>query len=395
MTTDIGESTGGSGLQWRRRPRRSSHRRRAGRAGRGDRAHGPLLQHPRAAAAAGDRSAPGRPLRARSSLPARPHRGAPAAGHDARRHRTLSASSCRPTSRRTTSRSSARWWPPGRRTRRRRSTREELDRRAGRSLGEEDVDRLVAMGVVERGERSDVRLDPGLLRLGVQLLDVPVARRRSSPLAPVLIEHSRSAAARASRGCSGTGVEPSGSGVDPEHGGMKSLSAHMQPLVVQALVTAFQRSLKDGAAGRWLGEQSARTRPDGTQVAQSPPPARDPSASPRRRRPGGPRQRGSGPAASAQPPRPCAVRGRAGLRALGPALTVRGPTDAGRSRRPGSSAPRTAAWPRSGRVREAARPSPPSPPAAPAVETLAVPVGAARGRAPTKPGSPPSYPLMY
>ena len=33
---------------------------------------------------------------------------------------------------------------------------------------------------------------------------------------------------------------------DPEHvAAMKSLSAHMQPMVVQALVTAFQRSLKE------------------------------------------------------------------------------------------------------------------------------------------------------
>lgn len=33
---------------------------------------------------------------------------------------------------------------------------------------------------------------------------------------------------------------------DPAHvAAMKSLSAHMQPMVVQALVTAFQRSLKE------------------------------------------------------------------------------------------------------------------------------------------------------
>jgi hypothetical protein len=34
---------------------------------------------------------------------------------------------------------------------------------------------------------------------------------------------------------------------------VKSLSAHMQPLVVQALLTAFQRSLKDELR-EWLKE---------------------------------------------------------------------------------------------------------------------------------------------
>ena len=53
-------------------------------------------------------------------------------------------------------------------------TREELERRAGRPLGEEEVDRLVAMGVVER-DGEGLRVDPGLLRLGVELLDVPLS----------------------------------------------------------------------------------------------------------------------------------------------------------------------------------------------------------------------------
>lgn len=59
-------------------------------------------------------------------------------------------------------------------------TREEFDRLAGRPLGEAEVERLVAMGVIER-DGEGLRVDPGLLRLGVELLDVPCPRSRSSP----------------------------------------------------------------------------------------------------------------------------------------------------------------------------------------------------------------------
>ncbi|MBE4738682.1 MerR family transcriptional regulator [Streptomyces caniscabiei] len=128
-------------------------------------------------------------------------------------------------------------------------TREELDRRAGRSLGEEDVERLVAMGVVERvgdGDGDGLRVDPGLLRLGVELLDVPLSEESIRAARAVLIEHSRAAAQALSRLFRDAVAER-----DPQ--AVKSLSAHMQPLVVQALLTTFQRSLKDELS-RWAAE---------------------------------------------------------------------------------------------------------------------------------------------
>ncbi|THA33346.1 MerR family transcriptional regulator [Streptomyces sp. A1277] len=129
------------------------------------------------------------------------------------------------------------------------ASRAELERRAGRPLSEQDLDRLAAMGVLERSAPGDgvYRLDPGLLRLGVELLDVPIAHETILAARTVLMEHTRSAAQELSRLFRDEVWNPYREREsDPEHvKAMKSLSAHMQPMVLQALVTAFQRSLKE------------------------------------------------------------------------------------------------------------------------------------------------------
>ncbi|MET9427261.1 MerR family transcriptional regulator [Streptomyces sp. NPDC003036] len=127
-------------------------------------------------------------------------------------------------------------------------SRAELERRAGRALSEEDVARLTAMDVLARTEDPDTyRVDAGLLRLGVRLLDVPIAHETILAARTVLLEHTRSAAQELTRLFRDEVWNPYREREsDPEHlAAMKSLSAHMQPLVVQALVTAFQRSLKE------------------------------------------------------------------------------------------------------------------------------------------------------
>ncbi|MFB7511787.1 MerR family transcriptional regulator [Streptomyces sp. NPDC056144] len=124
----------------------------------------------------------------------------------------------------------------------------ELERRAGRALTGEDVERLAAMGVVEETDvPGTYRLDASLLRLGVELLDVPIAHETILASRTVLLEHARSAAHELFRLFRDEVWSPyRESGEDPDHlTAMKSLSAHMQPMVVQALVTAFQRSLSE------------------------------------------------------------------------------------------------------------------------------------------------------
>ncbi|MER7898861.1 MerR family transcriptional regulator [Streptomyces sp. NPDC096046] len=126
-------------------------------------------------------------------------------------------------------------------------TRHELQRRAGRPLGGEDVERLVAMGVLRPAD-GDYEADLGLLRLGVGLLDVSLSQEAIFAARTVLIEHARAAARELSQLFRGEVAERDARDV-------RSLSAHMQPLVVQALLTAFQRSLKE-ELGEWLTEAS-------------------------------------------------------------------------------------------------------------------------------------------
>ncbi|UUN30393.1 MerR family transcriptional regulator [Streptomyces sp. FIT100] len=126
--------------------------------------------------------------------------------------------------------------------------RGELERRAGRVLSEQDIDRLAAMGVLDRtGDRDGFRLDGGLLRLGIELLDVPIAHETILASRTVLLEHARAAAHELTRLFREEVWGPYREReADPDHvAAMKSLSAHMQPMVIQALVTAFQRSLRE------------------------------------------------------------------------------------------------------------------------------------------------------
>jgi DNA-binding transcriptional MerR regulator len=125
--------------------------------------------------------------------------------------------------------------------------REELERRAGRALSDADLARLAAMDVV-RAEDGAYRVDLGLLRLGVRLLDVPLSQEAILASRAVLIEHSRAAARELSR-LFGDEV------AQRDARDVRSLSEDMHPLVVQALLTTFQRSLKEELR-QWLDGRS-------------------------------------------------------------------------------------------------------------------------------------------
>ncbi|MFF0853757.1 MULTISPECIES: MerR family transcriptional regulator [unclassified Streptomyces] len=123
-------------------------------------------------------------------------------------------------------------------------SRRELERRAGRALTSQDVERLAAMDVVRREDGDTFRVDAGLLRLGVRLLDVPLSQEAILAAREVLVEHSRAAARELAQLFRGEVAERDARDV-------RSLSAHMQPLVVQALLSMFQRSLRDELS-EWL-----------------------------------------------------------------------------------------------------------------------------------------------
>ncbi|MER7054253.1 MULTISPECIES: MerR family transcriptional regulator [unclassified Streptomyces] len=121
-------------------------------------------------------------------------------------------------------------------------TREELGRRAGRPLTDDEVGRLTAMDIVTRDadapDGDAYRVDAGLLRLGVELLDVPFSPETVLAARTALLQHSRAAARDLSRLLRDAVAERDARDV-------RSLSAHMHPLVVQALLTTFQRSLRE------------------------------------------------------------------------------------------------------------------------------------------------------
>lgn len=132
------------------------------------------------------------------------------------------------------------------------TTRGELQDRVGQELTDEDLGRLEAMGVLERTDDPAVlRVDSGLVQLGVRLLHVPISQEAIVAARAVMLEHARSAARELGRLFKDEVWTPYR---DREAGPddlkeMKSLSAHMQPIVVQALVTAFQRSMKEELRG--------------------------------------------------------------------------------------------------------------------------------------------------
>lgn len=130
--------------------------------------------------------------------------------------------------------------------------RAELERRAGRPLDDGAVERLAAMDVVAR-EGEAFRLDTGLLPLGVRLLDVPLAEETVLAAREVLRDHSRAAARELTR-LLWDAVS------DREPQDVRSLTAQMQPLVVQALLTTFQRSLREELR-EWPRDGGARPSP--------------------------------------------------------------------------------------------------------------------------------------
>jgi len=142
------------------------------------------------------------------------------------------------------------------------TTREQLDRRVGRKLTDDDLERLAAMGVLEDGEGPDVfRVDPQLVHLGVRLLDVPISQESILAARKVLAEHTRSAARELSRLFRDEVWGPfREEETDPERvARMKDLSAHMQPMVVQALMTTFQRSMREELREMFPEERAPRS----------------------------------------------------------------------------------------------------------------------------------------
>ncbi|MGW7443652.1 MerR family transcriptional regulator [Kitasatospora sp. NPDC054795] len=151
------------------------------------------------------------------------------------------------------------------------ATRAQLERRAGRGLTEEQVGRLAAMGALERtGDPEVFRVDPGLLPLGVRILDVPIPLETLLAARSVVVEHSRATARELQRLFRETVWKPyrESEPAPQELARMRALTDHIQPMVAQALVTAFQRYLREELGEELRQEQGQEQDRDQEQVQE-------------------------------------------------------------------------------------------------------------------------------
>ncbi|WP_139980030.1 MerR family transcriptional regulator [Nocardioides litoris] len=121
--------------------------------------------------------------------------------------------------------------------------REELEQRAGRSLSEEDVATLVALGVVRRrGERFLVARTQ--LGIGVQLLDLGFPREVAEAARAVYLDHGRQMAEELH--------EVVFDKLAPRYGSLESerfqeVMERLKPLSVGGLVTAYENAVARAA----------------------------------------------------------------------------------------------------------------------------------------------------
>ncbi|MGQ2912550.1 MULTISPECIES: MerR family transcriptional regulator [unclassified Aeromicrobium] len=120
-----------------------------------------------------------------------------------------------------------------------------LEKRAGRQLSDDDLEVLVAIGVVEPTPTEDVfRLAPAHLAVGMGFLDAGLPVDAALAARRMVTEHGRALAIELTE-LFRTSVWPQlvASGQPPEL--MTAMIERFKPLTVQALVTAYEEAVDD------------------------------------------------------------------------------------------------------------------------------------------------------
>lgn len=123
--------------------------------------------------------------------------------------------------------------------------RAELEKRAGRSLDDDDLETLIALGVVEPTPDDDVfRVAPSHLGLGVEMLALGMPREAAAAAHQVFSEHGR-AVAEEITAIFRELVWPHyrASGESPE--AITAMVERFKPLTVQALVIAYETAVNE------------------------------------------------------------------------------------------------------------------------------------------------------
>jgi DNA-binding transcriptional MerR regulator len=123
--------------------------------------------------------------------------------------------------------------------------RGELERRTGRTLTDDDLDTLIALGVLEPTPTEDeFRVAPSHLQVGVQILELGLPLDAASAAQRIFSEHGRAIAEELTE-VFRTKVWPHyrESGDSPEQ--IQALVERFKPVTVQALVVAYEMAVNE------------------------------------------------------------------------------------------------------------------------------------------------------
>lgn len=124
--------------------------------------------------------------------------------------------------------------------------RSELDRRAGRRLDDETIDRLAALGVVERTSDDVIRVvSPALLGISAELAELPMPLATLIASHEAVDRHTTALAAELQQVFQDTVVRPyrEGGRAPQEREQLMEMAGKLKPLMIQSLVTSFQRAV--------------------------------------------------------------------------------------------------------------------------------------------------------
>jgi DNA-binding transcriptional MerR regulator len=132
--------------------------------------------------------------------------------------------------------------------------RSSLERRAGRRLSRDEIELLVALGIVERVGRTGFRTTPSTLGMGLELIELPVPTAVLREAAAVIDEHATAVAEGLTEVFRRGIWEPFRRGeTTTDRDQLAEVVSRLRPLAVQGLVSAFGRAA-DRAIRRTIAE---------------------------------------------------------------------------------------------------------------------------------------------
>ncbi|QKW34241.1 MerR family transcriptional regulator [Actinomadura sp. NAK00032] len=124
--------------------------------------------------------------------------------------------------------------------------RHELDRRAGRHLDDATIKRLEALGVVEHVSEDVIRVvSPALLGISAELAALPMPLDTLIASHEAVDRHTTALAAELQQVFQDTVVRPyrEGGRAPQEREQLMEMAGKLKPLMIQSLVTSFQRAV--------------------------------------------------------------------------------------------------------------------------------------------------------